>query len=625
MWTATLDSSPQRNFIVRLLNGFWPTVGISSLAPLRVQNLPRQALPAPTWVRVRNRLAGICAADLHLIHADRRIAPAAVPRFWSRYPGREVVGEVIEPGDQVRYLRAGDRVVWQYGPNCISSGMQPPCHFCASGNYELCEQDKLPGPAPFGGGWSEEMLLHEQQLFRIPALLSDEQAVLLAPTAIALHAVLRFLPRSGERALIVGSGTIGLLVLQVLRLLSPQTEVSVLIRHAFQVEQATRLGATHIIYPQHSYSDIQRATRARLYRGPGGNKVLAGAHDVIYDTVGSQDSLQHALRWLRARGTLVLVGREPRLVKLDLTPLWYREANLIGSASYGSECWPVGSQGRRSTFSLASELIGQGKIQPEKLVTHHFAVTNYRHALLTVLHKEQSHAIKAVFDHSLLPASVVPGKQTSSQQKLSGARVSRRQAALDRPSTALAARAASLEEEDELEDTLVVPVIKRAVPSAEKQGDGQKSATFPESLAAEGQLQMLPETPIPPTLLVLPAEEAAELAKANGAAKRADQLIEQVQANGTAKQTEPEKDDASPALAIAEAQEAAIPETSPQTEDLALPSEPSESSEPPAGHETPAMEEAASEQSPTSQVPGAAVQQEEPPPSAEAAQDEKPE
>src|SRR5436309_3538733 len=120
------------------------------------------------------------------------------------------------------------------------------------------------------------MLLHESQVFRVPVELSDEQAVMIEPSAIALHAVLRRLPQPGEDVLIVGAGTIGLLVLQIVRALVPQAKVSVLAHYAFQVEQATRMGAEHIIYPQDTYQGVQQATGAKLYKGRLGNTMLLG-------------------------------------------------------------------------------------------------------------------------------------------------------------------------------------------------------------------------------------------------------------------------------------------------------------------------------------------------------------
>lgn len=420
MWISTVELSPRRVILTQLLGRIWHGAYFSSFAPLQVQNLPRQPLPASNWVRVRNHLAGICGSDLHTIYVDGdfRIAPAALPMHRHSYPGHEVVGEVIEVGEDVHHLQVGDRVTLQSGPNCITSGDQPPCRSCASGNYSLCERvNFLSGPEPIGGGWSEEMLVHEKQLFRIPPDMNDEQAVLLEPAAVAVHAVLRRLPQPGEHVLIIGAGTIGLLTLQVVRALVPSAIVSVMARYSFQIEQATRMGATHILYPQDSYQEVERTTGAKLFTGKFDNKMMLGGYEVIYDTIGSKKTIHDSLRWARARSTVVLVGLSPRTMQLDLTPIWYQEVDLIGTLAHGMEMWPIGTYEQCSTFSIAAEMIENELIQPEKLITHRFALTDYRAAFASISAKSRSRAIKVVFDYALLPASVVPNVRASARRQ----------------------------------------------------------------------------------------------------------------------------------------------------------------------------------------------------------------
>ena len=423
MWTSTLEISLRRVVPTQILGLFWRGAYFSSMAPLQVRNLPRQPLASDqgNWVRVHNRLAGICGSDLHLVFADGdlRIAPAALPAHeGGSYPGHEVVGEVIEIGDQVQNLQVGDRVVLQSGPNCLSAGVQPPCNACATGNYSLCSNGHFPGPQQIGGGWSEEMLVHEQQLFRVPPEMEDEQAVLLEPTAVAVHAVLRRLPRAGEKVLIIGAGTIGLLTLQVVRALAPQAEVTVMARHTFQVEQAIRMGAAHILYGNDNYESIEKATGGKLYTGMLGNRMLLGGYDVIFDSVGSRRTTHDSLRWARARGTVVMIGVYLHPMNIDLSPIWHQEVNLIGSMAHGTEIWPLGTEHERSTFALASDLIINQLLHPEKLLTHRFALDNFREALLIASDKKSSRAIKVVFDAALLAASSAPNTRSASRTRL---------------------------------------------------------------------------------------------------------------------------------------------------------------------------------------------------------------
>ncbi|HLI08478.1 MAG TPA: alcohol dehydrogenase catalytic domain-containing protein [Ktedonobacteraceae bacterium] len=421
MWTSTLSLEPPRIFMTRLLGLVWRGAYFASFAPLRVENRPRQALPASNWVRVRTTLAGISSSDLQLVFADidPRVAAAAQPGFGRMAPGREVVGEVIEVGEGVQHLQVGNRVVLQYPFNCRAAGLRPLCRSCSSGNYALCEQISFPDPQPVGGGWSEELLLPEQQLCRLPNSLDDEQAILLEPAAVALHAVLRRLPLAGERVLIIGAGTIGLLTIKLLRALTSQVEISVEARYPFQVEQATRMGADHIIYPQKSYQDVERVTGAQLLQGLAGNDILVGGYDTIFDTVGTKRTLHDALRWARANATLILVGNSLHAMRLDLTPIWHQEIALVGSTGHGLEEWPIGSGSLRSTYSLVVELVEQGLLRLDRLVTHRFAFNEYRQALLAASNKAESQAIKIVFDFTRTPASTVPNVRAARRQPVS--------------------------------------------------------------------------------------------------------------------------------------------------------------------------------------------------------------
>ncbi len=147
------------------------------------------------------------------------------------------------------------------------------------------------------------------------------------------------------------------------------------------------------------------------------NKMLLGGYDVIYDTIGNKQTIHDSLRWTRAGGTVVLVGVNLHPMQLDLTPLWYQEIDLIGTLAHGMETWPIGTHEQRSTFSIAAEMIENELIHPEKLITHRFALTNYRSAFTTITAKSHSRAIKVVFDYALLPASVVPNVRASARQR----------------------------------------------------------------------------------------------------------------------------------------------------------------------------------------------------------------
>jgi len=124
--------------------------------------------------------------------------------------------------------------------------------------------------------------------------------------------------------------------------------------------------------------------------------MLLGSFDVVFDCVGTHSTLKDALRLARARGTVVLVGVFLEPMKIDLTPVWFWEVDLIGVLAHGGEDW----QGERiSTFGLIARLMQEGKIKTDGFITHSFALADYRRAVATAIQQPRTHSIKVVFDY----------------------------------------------------------------------------------------------------------------------------------------------------------------------------------------------------------------------------------
>jgi threonine dehydrogenase-like Zn-dependent dehydrogenase len=372
----------------------------SPLAPLRKEDIPSPPLPDPHYVRVRNRLGGICGSDIHFVQADGdfRIAPAALPGIDRIYLGHELVGDVVEVGPEVKGYKVGDRVAAQtLAGSCLGEGREPPCRYCAVGNYSLCEEARQQDPLSVGGGHAEEWVAHEGRLFPVPDDVTDDQAVLLEPAACGLRAALRRRAQPGDRVMVIGCGTIGSMTLQSIRAVQPDCEITALAQFDYQADMARKLGASNIIMlGSDAYSEVARLTGGTLYRGSLGNSVVMGGFDIVYDCVGKPQTLGHALRWARAGGAVVLVGVHMAPMKIDLTPLWYWEIDLHGLFSHGAEDW----QGERlSTFDLVVRLLREGKLNFDGFITHRFPLSEYRQAFLTAMDQARSHTFKVIFDH----------------------------------------------------------------------------------------------------------------------------------------------------------------------------------------------------------------------------------
>lgn len=385
-----VDKNIPRALAVKYGQRLWPGVVWSPLSHARFADLPEPPLPGPRWVRVRNRQCGICASDLALllVRADPAAAPVALPGFARVYLGHEVVGDVVEVGPGVTTVRLGQRVVMESrftGPTCLSQEIDPPCRHCAAGDTRLCENASLGrGPVGVGGGWGDGYTAHESEVRAVPDDLDDDQASLIEPMAVALHAVLRRPPRDGEQVLVLGAGIIGLLVVQCVRLVAPGCRLAVLARYPHQAQAARRLGADDVLDGRQAYAQAARLTGARHYRAPLNRGMLLGGFDVIYDCVGHGDTLHDALRWARARGTVVMVGIDLSLVRLDLNPIWYQEVDLIGSHTFGAER----VDGRAAhTFELVIEHLRAGRLREAGLITHRFPLQEYRKAIDVARHK----------------------------------------------------------------------------------------------------------------------------------------------------------------------------------------------------------------------------------------------
>jgi threonine dehydrogenase-like Zn-dependent dehydrogenase len=394
-----IDKDIPRALAVKYLRKAWPGIVWSGLSHAAVVDIPEPDLPGPKWLRVRNRQCGICASDLSLllVKADPAAAPVALPGNSRFYLGHEVVGDVTEVGPGVRSIRPGQRVVMESrftGPTCFTQDIDPACRFCAAGDTRLCENASLQrGPSGVGGGWGDGYTAHESEVRVVPDDLSDDQASLVEPMAVALHGVLRRPPRDGEQVLIIGAGIIGLLTVQCVKLLAPGVRLTVLARYPHQAEAAARLGADAVLGGGDLYQQVAQQTGGRLYRAMMNRGMVLGGYDVVYDCVGRADTILDALRWTRARGTVVLVGIDLGLLHVDLNPIWYQEVDLIGSHTFGAE---QVEGGRRHTFELVIDHLRAGRLREAGLITHRFPLAEYRRAIDTALHK-RSGAIKVTF------------------------------------------------------------------------------------------------------------------------------------------------------------------------------------------------------------------------------------
>ncbi len=399
MRAMVLDATLPRVALTRLLARVWKGAHFAPFAPLRMIEMHDPPLPAPTWVRVRNLMCGICGSDLHQLFVDASldVAPAALPSHRRVYLGHEMVGEVIEVGGAVTELRVGSRVVrWGRGEDCRARGREELCRACSRGHRVLCQfASEGREHEPEGGGFGDTFITPASSLVLVPDSLSAEEAIFTEPAAVALHAAWRRPAHPGDRVLVLGCGTIGYLLIQVLRAIQPACHVTAVAQFDWQAELALAFGAEHVFLSgDDGDAEVARLTGAKLYEGRSGNRMLLGGFDIVFDVVGTETTLNRALRWTRARGTVVLVGVNLHRMKLDVTPVWYQEVDLLGAIGHDLVTWegkPV------STFELAMCWIPAGTLRCDGLLTHRFPLDQYRQAFAVAADKQTFRSIKVAF------------------------------------------------------------------------------------------------------------------------------------------------------------------------------------------------------------------------------------
>lgn len=412
MKALTYDPNPSRWIACKLLGTVRPSVYWSGLSGLRYREVAVPELPNGRWVRLRTLLGGICGTDLALIL--QRNHPASYLAGLTSFPvvlGHENVAVIEELGGEVHGWRVGERVCVEPALSCEPRGIDPPCRPCAAGQFSLCEKvtdgDMPKGTmiglnAFTGGSWAPHFVAHQSQLHRVPDDMPDEQAVLTDPLACSLHGVLRHRPTDGDRVLVVGAGIIGLGIVAGLRALDCKAHVTAIARHAFQEEWLRRFGANDVIRFNRRDSRKERfdLLAARLggqrVNGRFGNYGFLGGFDVVYDCVGTGTSMGDSFKYTRARGTTVLMGTS-NIALVDTTPMWHKELAVLGG--YGRQIERVGRR-KLHTYELLFELIRDGKIELDGLLTHTSPLEKYKEAFRLLTSRNRQPVVKVAFEFS---------------------------------------------------------------------------------------------------------------------------------------------------------------------------------------------------------------------------------
>jgi threonine dehydrogenase-like Zn-dependent dehydrogenase len=358
----------------------------AAVGPLDLVDADPPDLPAEDWHRVWPRLTGICGSDLSTIdgHSSRYFEDFVSFPF---VPGHEIVGD----------MEGGRRVVIEPVLGHAARGFALPFPGASPGDgndyrHLTCGHLEPGIQTGFcestGGGWATEFVAHDSQIHNVPDWMSDELAVTIEPVAGGVHAALRADVAHGDTVAVIGAGPMGLVTVAALRHLTDPGSIMIGAKYPVQRELAAEFGADIVTAPGELSRAVRRATGSFMI----GNRLSGGA-DVVIDAVGSEESIEQAIALCRPRGRVVLLGM-PGHVTVDLTALWHRETELVGTYTYGTETTKDGRVA--SSFELAMELAG--KVAFDKMVSATYPLDRYRDAIDHAANAGGRGGVKIAFD-----------------------------------------------------------------------------------------------------------------------------------------------------------------------------------------------------------------------------------
>jgi L-iditol 2-dehydrogenase len=307
-------------------------------------------VPGPGEVLVAVAAVGICGSDVEILGGTR---PAPYVRY-PVVPGHEWAGTVAEVGPGVTGLAPGDRVVAEGFRSCGA------CDRCREGRTNLCSADYAETGFTHPGAFADYLSVPARLVHRLPADADLEAAAVLEPAACVAQGLLEVDLRPGLHVAVVGSGTLGLLAVSMLRLVSP-ARLALVGTRAARLDLGRRLGATEVV-------DVNRDDASRL----------AGSFDLVFEAANRASGAASALRLARRGGTVVLEGinglAEPALVS-DEVPLKHLRVQGVFGASGAAWRWVV------SLFST-------GALDTAPLISHRFRLDEFERAFATLQDRE---------------------------------------------------------------------------------------------------------------------------------------------------------------------------------------------------------------------------------------------
>jgi 2-desacetyl-2-hydroxyethyl bacteriochlorophyllide A dehydrogenase len=279
---------------------------------MSVENWPL-SIPGPGEVRIKTKFVGICGSDIHgyLGTTGRRIAPMVM--------GHELSGTVSSIGKEVKGIKLNERVTVQPIINCGY------CNYCKEGAINICPNREFLGVMQKNGALQEEFCVPAKNICVLPDNIGFEVGALIEPFAVAYRAVKQAHPVKNKTIMVCGSGTIGLMVLKVLKL-HKAAKVIMIDLSDERLTLAMQHGADLSINPMKESIDERLEAEG-----------IRQSINITFEAVGVTATVHQTIQYVKNKGLIVWVGNSDPMISLNMQQVVTRELHIQGTYVYTDE------------------------------------------------------------------------------------------------------------------------------------------------------------------------------------------------------------------------------------------------------------------------------------------------
>jgi 2-desacetyl-2-hydroxyethyl bacteriochlorophyllide A dehydrogenase len=294
--------------------------------------------PKDGEVLIKIEAVAVCGSDAHGMDGSsgRRRPPIIM--------GHEAAGTIAELGENVEDYKVGDRVTFDSTIYCNK------CDMCKKGLVNLCDNRRVLGVScedyKLNGAFAEYIAVPSYILYRLPDNVTFKQAAMVEPLSIAYHAATRVNIDKGASVAIVGVGTIGMLILQVVKAMGAKNIIAIDIDDD-KLAMALKMGATSAVNSKDEDAK---------------NKILNSTKDkkgveFAFDATGIEQTVKMCIDIVSLNGKVVLVGNLAPSINFPLQLVVTRQLSLFGSCASAGE------------YNECIKLISEGKVDVESLIS----------------------------------------------------------------------------------------------------------------------------------------------------------------------------------------------------------------------------------------------------------------